>query len=55
MTSPFDKGGSIWGAKPPKKCERTIKQTPESVCHHKCICADCGVELDPIKLKEMTK
>lgn len=29
----------------------TVKETPESVCHHKCVCSECGVELDPITLQ----
>lgn len=35
---------------------RRVKRTPESVSHHKCICAECGIELNPITLEpEETK
>jgi hypothetical protein len=28
-----------------------VKETPDSPVHHKCICAECKVELDPITLQ----
>ncbi len=30
---------------------KTVKESSDSAVHHKCVCAECNVELDPITLQ----
>jgi len=34
---------------------KTEKENEDSIAHHKCICVECGIELDPITYKPTGK